>query len=225
MRARASNSPLLRAVSCVPTRCAIPDGADHAQWQIHSRFDAGATATRLTAVQSQSSLNARRRTSSRETKATSSTQQLHREPWRPQPRGDSGRAIASGEYLGETEETRRLLYVAPTRAKEAIICAIAGKATKDEFDRPAKSVWGKCGVRPMRGRQASSRACLFSISAASLLRALSVSIRCRVGRTLRFEVVGAEDNDGAANQEEGCSLQAGPAPRVKPSRFRSLALL
>lgn len=51
-------------------------------------------------------------------------------------------AVKRHEHLGETEETRRLLYVALTRAKEAIICAIAGRPTKNDPTGLQSSVWG-----------------------------------------------------------------------------------
>ena len=122
-------------------------------------------------------------------------------------------AIRQHEYLGETEETRRLLYVALTRAKEAIICAIAGKATKDDPTGLAKSVWGSvesalCG----EGNAFESGVTLLDFGGESPARVERIDLAVESEEPCDSEVVGAEDNDGAANQEEGCSLAGGSSP-------------
>ena len=108
-------------------------------------LDVGATATRLTAKQSQLIAKCTSVDPFEGSEGDEFYQQLIENPGGHSP-VEIRCAIRQHEYLGETEETRRLLYVALTRAKEAIICAIAGKVTKEER-------MGKCGVRPMRGRQ------------------------------------------------------------------------
>ena len=51
-------------------------------------------------------------------------------------------AIRERERQGETQESKRLLYVAITRAKEAVICAPMGKRTKGDASGLSKSAWG-----------------------------------------------------------------------------------
>ena len=51
-------------------------------------------------------------------------------------------AIREREQQGEAQEAKRLLYVAITRAKEAVICAPMGKRTKDGKPGLSKSAWG-----------------------------------------------------------------------------------
>ena len=50
-------------------------------------------------------------------------------------------AIRERERRGEAQESRRLLYVAITRAKEAVICAAMGKRTKTDETGLSKSAW------------------------------------------------------------------------------------
>lgn len=51
-------------------------------------------------------------------------------------------AIREHEKQGEAQESKRLLYVAITRAKEAVICAPMGKRTKNDASGLSKSAWG-----------------------------------------------------------------------------------
>ncbi len=51
-------------------------------------------------------------------------------------------AIREREQRGEAEEAKRLLYVAITRAKEAVICAPMGSRTKNDGTGLSKSAWG-----------------------------------------------------------------------------------
>lgn len=51
-------------------------------------------------------------------------------------------AIMLHEGRGEAAETRRLLYVALTRAKEALVLSMRGKATKDNPTGLSKGCWG-----------------------------------------------------------------------------------
>jgi ATP-dependent helicase/nuclease subunit A len=51
-------------------------------------------------------------------------------------------AIKAFELAGESAETRRLLYVAITRAKEAVVISMRANRTKDDPTGLSKSVWG-----------------------------------------------------------------------------------
>ena len=51
-------------------------------------------------------------------------------------------AIKTFELAGESAETRRLLYVAITRAKEAVVISMRANRTKDDPTGLSKSVWG-----------------------------------------------------------------------------------
>ena len=55
---------------------------------------------------------------------------------------DRRAAIMLHEGRGEAAEARRLLYVALTRAKEALVLCMRGKATKDNPTRLSKGCWG-----------------------------------------------------------------------------------
>ena len=55
---------------------------------------------------------------------------------------DRRAAIMLHEGRGEAAEARRLLYVALTRAKEALVLCIRGKATKDNPTGLSKGCWG-----------------------------------------------------------------------------------
>ena len=175
-------------------------------------LDAGATATRLTAKQSQLIAKCTSVDPFEGSEGDEFYQQLIENP------GDHGPveircAIRQHEFLGETEETRRLLYVALTRAKEAIICAIAGKVTKDDPTGLAKSVWGSvesalCG----EGNAFESGVTLLDFGGESPARVERIDLAVESEEPCDSEVVGAEDNDGAANQEEGCSLAGGSSP-------------
>ena len=55
---------------------------------------------------------------------------------------DRRAAIMLHEGRGEAAETRRLLYVALTRAKEALVLSMRGKATKDNPTGLSKGCWG-----------------------------------------------------------------------------------
>ena len=175
-------------------------------------LDAGATATRLTAKQSQLIAKCTSVDPFEGSEGDEFYQQLIENP------GDHGPvevrcAIRQHEYLGETEETRRLLYVALTRAKEAIICAIAGKATKDDPTGLAKSVWGSvesalCG----EGNAFESGVSLLDFGGESPARVERIDLAVESEEPCDSEGVDAEDNDEAANQEEGCSLADGSSP-------------
>ena len=172
----------------------------------------GATATRLTAKQSQLIAKC----TSVDPFEGSEGDEFYQQPIE-NPGGHSPVeircAIRQHEYLGETEETRRLLYVALTRAKEAIICAIAGKVTKDDPTGLAKSVWGSvesalCG----EGNAFESGVSLLDFGGESPARVERIDLAVESEEPCDSEGVGAEDNDGAANQEEGCSLAGGSSP-------------
>ena len=114
-------------------------------------------------------------------------------------------AIQRHEHLGETEETRRLLYVALTRAKEAVICAIAGRPTKDDPTGLAKSVWGSvesalCGF----DGAFETGVTLLDFGGESPARVE------RIDLTLDDEADGAQDGEGAFEQGEGKSSEGIP---------------
>lgn len=174
-------------------------------------LDTGATATRLTAKQSQLIAKCTSVDPFEGSEGDEFYQQLIENPGGYSP-VEIRCAIRQHEYLGETEETRRLLYVALTRAKEAIICAIAGKVTKDDPTGLAKSVWGSvesalCG----EGNAFESGVTLLDFGGESPARVERIDLAVESEEPCDSEVVGAEDNDEAANQEEkeGCSLEDG----------------
>ena len=180
-------------------------------------LDAGATATRLTAKQSQLIAKCTSVDPFEGNEGDEFYQQLIENPGDRSP-VEVRCAIRQHEYLGETEETRRLLYVALTRAKEAIICAIAGKATKDDPTGLAKSVWGSvesalCG----EGNAFESGVSLLDFGGESPARVERIDLAVESEEPCDSEGVDAEDNDEAANQEEeGCSLadESDPARRT-----------
>ena len=63
-------------------------------------------------------------------------------------------ALYGRDELGESEEQKRLLYVALTRAKEALIVALMGKATKDNPGAVPKNVLGAI-VEALAGEEGS----------------------------------------------------------------------
>ena len=176
-------------------------------------LDAGATATRLTAKQSQLIAKCTSVDPFEGSEGDEFYQQLIENPGDHSP-VEVRCAIRQHEYLGETEETRRLLYVALTRAKEAIICAIAGKATKDDPTGLAKSVWGSvesalCG----QGNAFEPGVTLLDFGGESPARVERIDLAVESEEPCDSEGVDAEDNDEAANQEEeGCSLADGSSP-------------
>ena len=165
-------------------------------------LDAGATATRLTAKQSQLIAKCTSVDPFEGDEDDEFYQQLIENPGGHSP-VEVRCAIRQHEHLGETEETRRLLYVALTRAQEAIICAIAGKTTKDDPTGLAKSVWGSvesalCG----EGNAFEPGVTLLDFGGESPARVERIDLTVESEEPYDSEVVGAE----AANQEEGCSL-------------------
>lgn len=171
-------------------------------------LDAGATATRLTAKQSQLIAKCTSVDPFEGDEDDEFYQQLIENPGDHSP-VEVRCAIRQHEYLGETEETRRLLYVALTRAQEAIICAIAGKATKDDPTGLAKSVWGSvesalCG----EGNAFEPGVTLLDFGGESPARVERIDLAAESEEPCDSEVAGAE----AANQEEGCSLSDGSDP-------------
>ena len=179
-------------------------------------LDAGATATRLTAKQSQLIAKCTSVDPFEGSEGDEFYQQLIENPGDHSP-VEVRCAIRQHEYLGETEETRRLLYVALTRAQEAIICAIAGKTTKDDPTGLAKSVWGSvesalCG----EGNAFESGVSLLDFGGESPARVERIDLAVESEEPCDSEGVDAEDNDEAANQEEGCSLadESDPARRT-----------
>lgn len=179
-------------------------------------LDAGATATRLTAKQSQLIAKCTSVDPFVGDEDDEYFQQLIEHPGDHSP-VEVRCAIRQHEHLGETEETRRLLYVALTRAKEAIICAIAGKTTKDDPTGLAKSVWGSvesalCG----QGNAFEPGVTLLDFGGESPARVERIDLAVESEEPYDSEGVDAEDNDEAANQEEGCSLadESDPARRT-----------
>ena len=171
-------------------------------------LDAGATATRLTAKQSQLIAKCTSVDPFEGDEDDEFYQQLIENPGDHSP-VEVRCAIRQHEHLGETEETRRLLYVALTRAQEAIICAIAGKTTKDDPTGLAKSVWGSvesalCG----EGNAFEPGVTLLDFGGESPARVERIDLAVESEEPYDSEVVGAE----AANQEEGCSLAGGSDP-------------
>lgn len=171
-------------------------------------LDAGATATRLTAKQSQLIAKCTSVDPFEGSEGDEFYQQLIENPGDHSP-VEVRCAIRQHEYLGETEETRRLLYVALTRAKEAIICAIVGKATKDDPTGLAKSVWGSvesalCG----EGNAFEPGVTLLDFGGESPARVERIDLAVESEEPYDSEVPGVE----AANQEEGCSLAGGSDP-------------
>ena len=171
-------------------------------------LDAGATATRLTAKQSQLIAKCTSVDPFEGDEDDEFYQQLIENPGGHSP-VEVRCAIRQHEHLGETEETRRLLYVALTRAQEAIICAIAGKTTKDDPTGLAKSVWGSvesalCG----EGNAFEPGVTLLDFGGESLARVERIDLAVESEEPYDSEVAGAE----AANQEEGCSLAGGSDP-------------
>lgn len=165
-------------------------------------LDAGATATRLTAKQSQLIAKCTSVDPFEGDEDDEFYQQLIENPGGHSP-VEVRCAIRQHEHLGETEETRRLLYVALTRAQEAIICAIAGKTTKDDPTGLAKSVWGSvesalCG----EGNAFEPGVTLLDFGGESPARVERIDLAVESEEPYDSEVAGAE----AANQEEGCSL-------------------
>ena len=171
-------------------------------------LDAGATATRLTAKQSQLIAKCTSVDPFEGDEDDEFYQQLIENPGDHSP-VEVRCAIRQHEHLGETEETRRLLYVALTRAQEAIICAIAGKTTKDDPTGLAKSVWGSvesalCG----EGNAFEPGVTLLDFGGESPARVERIDLVVESEEPYDSEVAGAE----AANQEEGCSLAGGSDP-------------
>lgn len=171
-------------------------------------LDAGATATRLTAKQSQLIAKCTSVDPFEGDEDDEFYQQLIEHPGGHSP-VEVRCAIRQHEHLGETEETRRLLYVALTRAQEAIICAIAGKTTKDDPTGLAKSVWGSvesalCG----EGNAFEPGVTLLDFGGESPARVERIDLAVESEEPYDSEVAGAE----AANQEEGCSLAGGSDP-------------
>ena len=171
-------------------------------------LDAGATATRLTAKQSQLIAKCTSVDPFEGDEDDEFYQQLIENPGDHSP-VEVRCAIRQHEHLGETEETRRLLYVALTRAQEAIICAIAGKTTKDDPTGLAKSVWGSvesalCG----EGNAFEPGVTLLDFGGESPARVERIDLAVESEEPYDSEVVGAE----AANQEEVCSLAGGSDP-------------
>ena len=171
-------------------------------------LDAGATATRLTAKQSQLIAKCTSVDPFEGDEDDEFYQQLIENPGGHSP-VEVRCAIRQHEHLGETEETRRLLYVALTRAQEAIICAIAGKTTKDDPTGLAKSVWGSvesalCG----EGNAFEPGVTLLDFGGESPARVERIDLAVESEEPYDSEVAGAE----AANQEEGCSLADGSDP-------------
>ena len=171
-------------------------------------LDAGATATRLTAKQSQLIAKCTSVDPFEGDEDDEFYQQLIENPGGHSP-VEVRCAIRQHEHLGETEETRRLLYVALTRAQEAIICAIAGKTTKDDPTGLAKSVWGSvesalCG----EGNAFEPGVTLLDFGGESPARVERIDLVVESEEPYDSEVAGAE----AANQEEGCSLAGGSDP-------------
>ena len=171
-------------------------------------LDAGATATRLTAKQSQLIAKCTSVDPFEGDEDDEFYQQLIEHPGDHSP-VEVRCAIRQHEHLGETEETRRLLYVALTRAQEAIICAIAGKTTKDDPTGLAKSVWGSvesalCG----EGNAFEPGVTLLDFGGESPARVERIDLAVESEEPYDSEVVGAE----AANQEEVCSLAGGSDP-------------
>ncbi|WP_297149941.1 UvrD-helicase domain-containing protein [uncultured Ellagibacter sp.] len=165
-------------------------------------LDAGATATRLTAKQSQLIAKCTSVDPFEGDEDDEFYQQLIEHPGDHSP-VEVRCAIRQHEHLGETEETRRLLYVALTRAQEAVICAIAGKTTKDDPTGLAKSVWGSvesalCG----EGNAFEPGVTLLDFGGESPARVERIDLTVESEEPYDSEVAGAE----AANQEEGCSL-------------------
>ena len=175
-------------------------------------LDAGATATRLTAKQSQLIAKCTSVDPFEGDEDDEFYQQLIEHPGDHSP-VEVRCAIRQHEHLGETEETRRLLYVALTRAQEAIICAIAGKTTKGDPTGLAKSVWGSvesalCG----EGNAFEPGVTLLDFGGESPARVERIDLAVESEEPYDSEVPGAE----AANQEEGCSLadESDPARRT-----------
>ena len=171
-------------------------------------LDAGATATRLTAKQSQLIAKCTSVDPFEGDEDDEFYQQLIENPGDHSP-VEVRCAIRQHEHLGETEETRRLLYVALTRAQEAIICAIAGKTTKGDPTGLAKSVWGSvesalCG----EGNAFEPGVTLLDFGGESPARVERIDLAVESEEPYDSEVAGAE----AANQEEGCSLAGGSDP-------------
>ena len=171
-------------------------------------LDAGATATRLTAKQSQLVAKCTSVDPFEGDEDDEFYQQLIEHPGGHSP-VEVRCAIRQHEHLGETEETRRLLYVALTRAQEAIICAIAGKTTKDDPTGLAKSVWGSvesalCG----EGNAFEPGVTLLDFGGESPARVERIDLAVESEEPYDSEVAGAE----AANQEEVCSLAGGSDP-------------
>ena len=171
-------------------------------------LDAGATATRLTAKQSQLIAKCTSVDPFEGDEDDEFYQQLIENPGDHSP-VEVRCAIRQHEHLGETEETRRLLYVALTRAQETIICAIAGKTTKDDPTGLAKSVWGSvesalCG----EGNAFEPGVTLLDFGGESPARVERIDLAVESEEPYDSEVAGAE----AANQEEGCSLAGGSDP-------------
>ena len=171
-------------------------------------LDAGATATRLTAKQSQLVAKCTSVDPFEGDEDDEFYQQLIEHPSGHSP-VEVRCAIRQHEHLGETEETRRLLYVALTRAQEAIICAIAGKTTKDDPTGLAKSVWGSvesalCG----EGNAFEPGVTLLDFGGESPARVERIDLAVESEEPYDSEVPGVE----AANQEEGCSLAGGSDP-------------
>ena len=171
-------------------------------------LDAGATATRLTAKQSQLIAKCTSVDPFEGDEDDEFYQQLIEHPGDHSP-VEVRCAIRQHEHLGETEETRRLLYVALTRAQEAIICAIAGKTTKGDPTGLAKSVWGSvesalCG----EGNAFEPGVTLLDFGGESPARVERIDLAVESEEPYDSEVPGAE----AANQEEGCSLAGGSDP-------------
>lgn len=171
-------------------------------------LDAGATATRLTAKQSQLIAKCTSVDPFEGDEDDEFYQQLIENPGGHSPL-EVRCAIRQHEHLGETEETRRLLYVALTRAQEAIICAIAGKTTKDDPTGLAKSVWGSVESALCGGGNAfEPGVTLLDFGGESPARVERIDLAVESEEPYDSEVPGAE----AANQEEGCSLAGGSDP-------------
>lgn len=155
--------------------------------------------------------------------------------------GDAARfrqAIMLREAEGERQESKRLLYVAITRAKEAVICAMTGKATKDDPTGLSKSAWrdvetalvGEEGVL-----EAGTTRCDFGGSEPALVERVDLTPvssddaereSADFAESEEGEAVAVPSIDQEAEGDAGCTVEDGCAaqfdvPRVAEYRART----
>ena len=134
---------------------------------------------------------------------------------RSQLPADRRAAIKLHEERGEAAESRRLLYVALTRAKEALVVSMRGKSSKVDATGLSKSCWGDVQSALV------GECCAFEpgVSMFDFGGQRPARVECMHLTPVDVEeLLGASDAaDGAASQVDGGPGADGPAPGGCPA--------